>query len=107
MSANRCPAPRLDGDTYDAALDGERLGGQLERVRALMADHQWRTLAEIARAVGGSEAGVSARLRDLRKERYGRLDVQHERIEGGLWRYRVMQSKPLEQQALPLGEVAP
>lgn len=86
-------APSLfDGVTYSPARDGKRLGTQLERVRSLMADGQWPTLAEIAKAVGGSEAGVSARLRDCRKPRHGGLTVEHENIGGGLWRYRILSS---------------
>lgn len=81
----------FDGTTYDRALDGQRLGTQLERVRALMADGQWRTLAEIAAAVGGSEAGVSARLRDMRKVKFGGADVRGRRREPGLWEYAVVE----------------
>lgn len=56
------------GATYQAAFDFDRLRTQLERVEALMADARWRTLGEIAGAIGsGSEAGVSARLRDMRR----------------------------------------
>lgn len=80
---------KFDGDTYDAKQDGPRLSGQLDRVRDLMADGDWRTLAEIATAVGGSEAGVSARLRDLRKDRFGGHVVERKRIDGGLWAYRL------------------
>lgn len=81
------------GDTFSAKLDGERLTGQFARVRALMADGRWRTLAEIAEAAGGSEAGVSARLRDLRKERFGGHTVERRRRgepSAGLWEYRLL-----------------
>lgn len=80
---------QFDGPTFDQEQDGGRLSGQLERVRLLMADGAWRTLAEIAEAVGGSEAGVSARLRDLRKQRFGGRTVERKRIDGGLWAYAV------------------
>ena len=79
----------FDGATYNSALDQERLGRQLDRVQALMADGQWRTLREIADAVGGSEASVSARLRDLRKARFGAHEVERLRVAGGLYRYRL------------------
>lgn len=51
--------PHFDGKTYDAALDGERLGRQLDRVRDLLLARrgEWFTLAEIRRVAGGSEAG--------------------------------------------------
>lgn len=70
--------------------DHVRLSGQLEKVKALMADEQWRTLKEIAVAVHGSEAGVSARLRDLRKAPLNMI-VERQRLnDRGLWIYRVL-----------------
>jgi hypothetical protein len=84
----------FDGQTFDFARDSARLTGQLDRVRFVMRDGRWRTLAEIAETVGGSEAGVSARLRDLRKERFGGLTVEREYATEGLWRYRVLPSNP-------------
>ena len=77
------------GVTYSPALDGKRLNGQLQRVFELMKDGQWHSLYEIANQVGGSEAGVSARLRDLRKSKFGGHTVDHRRVNGGLWEYRV------------------
>lgn len=81
----------FDGKTFDHAKDGARLSTQLERVRELMADGRWRTLAQIKKACGGSEASVSARLRDLRKARFGGLSIERRRYgasAGGLWEYR-------------------
>jgi hypothetical protein len=75
------------GSTFEPKRDGARLGQQLERVRNLMADNQWRTLAEIGEAVGSPEASVSARLRDLRGQG---LTVDREFVRRGLWRYRVL-----------------
>jgi hypothetical protein len=81
---------QFEGDTFDPLLDGPRLTTQLERVKALMADHQWRTLAAIHRSVGGSEAGISARLRDLRKVKCGSMTVERKRVrDSGLWVYRI------------------
>jgi hypothetical protein len=80
---------RFDGTTYDPARDAARLGGQLQRVFDLMRDGEWRTLAEVARAVGGTEAAVSARLRDLRKPRFGSHTVERQHVSGGLWQYRM------------------
>lgn len=75
--------------------DNIRLKGQLQKVRDFMADGAWRTLAEIAGRVSGSEAGVSARLRDLRKQRFGSFHVERRRRAGheGLWEYRVLWRK--------------
>jgi hypothetical protein len=61
----------------------------MERVYKLMTDGAWHTLPELAKAVQGSEAGVSARLRDLRKARFGGHVVDKRRVEGGLWEYRL------------------
>lgn len=83
----------FSGATYSRQLDGERLTGQLQRVFALISDGQWRTLAEIAVVVGGSEAGVSARLRDFRKVRFGSHVVERRRRgepKSGLWEYRLV-----------------
>jgi hypothetical protein len=54
-----------------------------------MLDGQWRTLSQIVLHVGGSEAGVSARLRDLRKQKFGAYTVNGRRRSGGLWEYQV------------------
>ena len=63
---------RFDGETFDQARDGKRLSRQLDRVREVMQDKKWHTLAELVTRVGGaSEAGVSARIRDLKKPRFG------------------------------------
>jgi hypothetical protein len=92
MGANDVARP--GGETFDAAMDGPRLAGQLDRVKTLMLDGQWRTLRLIAYMVGGSEAGISARLRDLRKAKFGGYLVERRRKprvvpHAGLWEYRV------------------
>jgi hypothetical protein len=84
------PPPLFSGVTFDAKLDGARLSGQLKAVRDLMSDGGWRTLAQIAEAVSGSEAGVSARLRDLRKREHGSHTVNRRRVSGGLWEYQLI-----------------
>jgi hypothetical protein len=53
-----------------------------------MSDGVWRTLAEIKEAVGGSEAGISARLRDARRPAVGGFIVERRRRgapAAGLW----------------------
>ena len=84
--------PHFDGDTYDPEQDHVRLSGQMLKVRNLMADGQWRTLAHIASEVGAPEASVSARLRDLRKPKFGGYAVERARMGSGLHYYRVAQS---------------
>jgi biotin operon repressor len=81
------PRQKFSGKTFSEKHDGARLERQLDRVRKLMEDGIYRTLAEIKSKAGGSETAVSARLRDLRKE--GRT-VLSERKSGGLWHYRLV-----------------
>lgn len=88
----------FDGVTIDPKLDRERLMGQLAHVLALMSDGKWRTLKEIA-GEKYSEAGVSARLRDLRKTAFGAYTVDRRRRgEGrsGLFEYRVTKETPCQ-----------
>lgn len=82
--------PQFDGATFQPERDGERLTRQLDRVKELMLDGQWRSLPQIAALVGGSEAGVSARLRDLRKPRNGAYTVNRRHVEDGLHEYQVV-----------------
>ena len=69
--------------------DGVRLSKQREAVLDLMRDGRWRTLAEISASTSAPEASVSARLRDLRKQRYGSYQVDRAHVSRGLWRYRI------------------
>jgi hypothetical protein len=82
--------PTFDGATYDAHRDYVRLKGQLLRVFEHMKDGQWRSLASIVLYCGGTEASISARLRDLRKPKFGMHQVERRNIHGGLWQYRVV-----------------
>ena len=79
----------FQGTTYNTALDRQRLTGQMLAVYKLMRDGLWRTLDQIREVAGGSETGVSARLRDLRKAQFGGHTVEGRRVAGGLWEYRV------------------
>jgi len=82
----------FDGVTYDPSLDLSRLSSQLERVWHVIRDGNWYTLDELARKIGGNSTtqSVSARLRDLRKERFGSYNIERRRVEGGLWEYRMV-----------------
>lgn len=84
---------RFDGSTYSPDLDESRLTSQLDRVKTLMLDGKWRTLGEISLVTQGSEASISARLRDLRKERFGSYQVERRRRgdpSDGLFEYRII-----------------
>lgn len=83
------PEKAFDGATYQPERDYERLDCQLGKVFRLMRDGQWRTLPEIARDVQGSQPAVSARLQDLRKDKYGGHTVDREHRGEGVFAYRV------------------
>lgn len=92
------PKPRgekkehFDGVTFDPERDTQRLSAQLTRVRTYMLARYplWATLGQIEQAICcGSAPGISARLRDLRKPRFGSYTVERRRVSGGLFEYRV------------------
>jgi hypothetical protein len=83
----------FDGATYDPVFDQARLTGQLGRVWALMTDQRWRTLNEIADLTGDPPASVSARLRDLRKDRFGAYTIERQSRgdrAAGFFEYRLV-----------------
>lgn len=82
--------PHCDGETYVHERDGSRLAGQRARVLAFMRGGKWHTLAEIALHTRDPESSVSARLRDLRKDKFGGHQVEREYVQQGLWRYRLV-----------------
>lgn len=82
----------FDGRTYKSEHDKARLSGQLLRVLEAMNDGEWRTLRELSDEADGSEASVSARLRDLRKPRFGAWTVDRRRrgeATRGIHEYRL------------------
>jgi len=83
----------FDGETFDPKFDEDRLARQLGRVWNAMQDSRWRTLHEIAGITGDPEASISARLRDLRKPRFGAYVVERNRrgeAERGIFEYRLL-----------------
>lgn len=83
-------SPRFDGRTYDHGLDSGRLAAQLLRVAFLMRDGAWRSLSQISTLTGDPEASISARLRDLRKPRFGAHTVLRARTDTGYCVYRLV-----------------
>lgn len=85
--------PVAEGFTYEPEADKERISTLQQAVIDCMTDGNWRTLAEIRNAIGkGSEAGISARIRDMRKSRCGSHIVERRRRldkSQGLFEYRV------------------
>jgi len=86
----------FDGQTYEPALDQKRLSRMLDRVRdVLAADSEeqrfWWSLDELVVRCGGTPAAISARIRDLRKERNGSYNIllRRRKDQPGIWEYRM------------------
>lgn len=84
------------GMTYKRDLDKDRLTSQLLQVYYVMCDETWWTIPAIQQSIKlafdriHSEAGISARIRDFRKDWGGSHHVDRRRIEdSGLWEYRL------------------
>jgi hypothetical protein len=79
----------------------------MRAVAALMLDGRWRTLRQISDATGSPEASVSARLRDMRKPRFGLSTVERERMgDDGLHRYRLLASDALKRAVMAWSDAA-
>lgn len=92
--------PDFDGETIVQDRDKPRLFPQLQRVGGAMKDGAWRTLAQIGTVTGDPEASVSARLRDLRKPKFGGHEVERRHVSDGLHEYKLTLN---EQTTMPLG----
>lgn len=85
------PPGHRSGGTYSHEHDFERLNTQMGLVWRVVCDGGWYRLYEISLATNQPEASVSARLRDLRKKRFGGYLVDCERVhpDSAICRYRV------------------
>lgn len=91
MSGDDPTGPDFDGETYEHDRDYVRLTGQLKRVYDMLADGEWHTIPELHSAhPADSPQAISARIRDLRKNKFGGHVVHRENVGGGLWRYRLV-----------------
>lgn len=81
-----------DGASFDAKRDGARLNRQAQDVFNVMADGKWHDLEEISLITDHPEASVSARLRDLRKPKFGGFTIEKMNHGKGLWTYRMGQA---------------
>jgi uncharacterized membrane protein len=79
----------FDGKTYDEKRDKARLSTQLQRVLDVMRHGTSLTLSNIAAIVDAPESSVSARLRDLRKPKFGGHIITKRNIGGGTFIYRL------------------
>ena len=84
-------SPDFDGETYDTTRDHDRLSRQLRLVFTLIQDGQWRTPEDFEARLGERWASVSARLRDLRKDKFGGFCIVRQSLGGGLFRYALCQ----------------
>lgn len=100
VSTRAIADPNFSGPVYDEQLDHERLSKQHERIRDLMIDGVWRTVAEIAGVTGYPENSIQAQLRHLRKPRFGGWIVEKQRrgtvttvtspsASQALWEYKI------------------
>lgn len=86
-------ATAFDGQTYKPERDHARLAGQMQTVFDAMKDGIARTLAQIEEITSAPQASISARLRDLRKEKFGGHTVERISVGGGLFLYKLMVRK--------------
>ena len=84
----------FDGETYEPAKDKARLTAQYKQVFDTMLDGKFRSLAELEALTKAPQASISARLRDMRKERNGSHTVVRRRAEDGTYyKYQLIQNK--------------
>jgi len=84
----------FDGATFSPERDGPRLNKTQRAVLQIMQDGEWHTLNQLHTAlrfmgIRASEASISARLRDLRKPRFGGYTIERKHGKNGLWFYRM------------------
>lgn len=108
----------FDGETYEPKEDRERLTAQFTLVRDLMGNSAWWTIPQLADAIwkAGYKAtpqGISARIRDMRKDRFGGHTVdKRKRTKRGDWEYRLLseaevsrRNAKMERELADIGEV--
>jgi DNA-binding MarR family transcriptional regulator len=85
--------PHFNGSTYQAEFDFNRLTSQIEAIFELMKDGKHRTLGEIESLTGYPQASISAQLRNLKKDRFGKHKLYKKRrgsFEKGHWEYQLI-----------------
>lgn len=82
---------QFDGSTYIPTIDHKRLTGQLKRVYDVMSDGNWHRLSELSARCEAPESSVGARIRDMRKEKFGahKVDRRRHLTIPGLWLYKL------------------
>lgn len=80
-----------DGETFSIPRDRVRLNAQAQDVFDHMEGGHWVTLQGLSWMTGHPEASISARLRDLRKPKFGGYKIEKRNLGGGTWQYRLGQ----------------
>jgi len=80
----------FDGPDYVPERDCKRLTNQLNRVKNAMLSGEWKTLSQLEEEIGAPQSSISARLRDLRKPRFGAYNVERRYEHNGLYSYRIL-----------------
>lgn len=99
LSLFREDQPDFDGETYEPEQDKERLSKQLDLVWSIVEDGYWYTLESIRKNIKRrydvriETQSISARLRDLRKDKFGGHTVERKNKGGGLFVYRLIPNK--------------
>jgi len=65
---------------------------QLLLVSSFMSDGRWHTIPQIAEHLRCPEVSISARLRDLRKPKYGAHTVNRKYVAQGLFAYQYVEN---------------
>jgi hypothetical protein len=81
---------RFDGSTYDYNRDHNRLENQLQQVREYLEDGVPSGLQEISRYTRIPMQSVSARIRDLRKPKFGGYTIVRTHVYGGYFHYAML-----------------
>jgi len=63
---------------------------QLQQVLQILQLGSWVTLYSMASLIGASDAGISARVRDLRKSQHGGYNIIKRKISKSTWQYRLV-----------------
>lgn len=83
--------PRFDGRTYDHKRDHTRLRTALEAVHDCLRDGQRWTVYELRDGVrlrtGKNHEAITARIRDLRKLKFGGHDIRKTHTGHGVYAY--------------------
>lgn len=89
--------PQIRGGSFDESQDGERLRAQHEAIWEVMIEGGWHTLDSLQHelfarfGIQAKTTGISARIRDFRKDECGKHTVFEERVEGHptLWQFKL------------------